>query len=67
MVNGLGPHLRNGGSGHQPDSPPPYRTRPPSLEHPQDIAVDGGDIYRQQNVCNIIENVSSLRLTTFSV
>lgn len=38
VVNGLCLHLRYSGSENRAE-PPSYRTRPPSLEHPQDIAV----------------------------
>jgi hypothetical protein len=45
-----GPSAANGldlrqysGPENRPDSPPPYRTRPPSLEHPQDISVSNSD------------------------
>jgi len=42
MVNGLALHFGDGDSEHLADSPPPYRTRPPSLEHPQNniVSVD---------------------------
>ena len=39
MANGLALHFWDGDSEHLADSPPPYRTRPPSLEHPQDNTV----------------------------
>ena len=39
IVNGLALHFGEGGSEHLADSPPPYRTRPSSLEHPQDNTV----------------------------
>jgi hypothetical protein len=47
LVNGLCLHLPYG-SERRADSPPPYRTRPPSLEHPQGITVSGGCIHRRQ-------------------
>lgn len=40
--NGLCLHLPYSGSENHADFPPSYRTRPPSLEHPQDIRVSGG-------------------------
>ena len=44
IANGLALHFGDGGSEHLADSPPPYRTRPSSLEHPQDntVSVDSG-------------------------
>ncbi|KAH9997738.1 hypothetical protein BJV74DRAFT_768257 [Russula compacta] len=39
MLNGLCLDLRHSAFKHRVDSPPPYRTRSPSLEHPHDITV----------------------------
>jgi hypothetical protein len=41
-ANGLD-HYQHSGPENRPDSPPPYRTRPSSLEHPRDITVSDGD------------------------
>ena len=47
VINGLALHLQDSSSGRLADSPPPYRTRPPSVEHPQDIAVSDDNTHRQ--------------------
>lgn len=41
-ANGLDLYQHSGPENRR-DSPPPYRTRPPSLEHPRDITVSDGD------------------------
>ena len=43
-VNGHCLHLPPRDAGNHVDLPPSYRTRPSSLEHPQDIPVSDGDI-----------------------
>lgn len=64
VINGLALHLQDSSFEHLTDSPPPYRTRPPSVEHPQDISVSDDNI-RQR--CNIDRDHISLRLSRFQV
>jgi len=52
-VNGLALHFGDGDSEHLADSPPPYRTRPPSLEHPQNNTVSDDNKVPTAVVCNI--------------
>ena len=51
MVNGLALHFGDGDSERLADSPPPYRTRPPSLEHPQSNTVSGANKVSTAVVC----------------
>jgi hypothetical protein len=46
VVNGLCLRLPVGDSENRTEMPPSYRTRPPSLEHPQDIPVSDCDMRR---------------------
>jgi hypothetical protein len=50
VINAL--HLQDSGSEHLTDSPPPYRTRPPSVENPQNITVSDDNL-RQQHTAVI--------------
>jgi len=66
VVNGLCLHLPPSGTENHADLPPSYRTRPSSLEHPQDITVSDSDIRRQQTSVIQIE-INHPLSTTLSV
>ena len=61
VVNGLCLHLSNSGSGNRADFPPSYRTRPPSLEHPQDGTVSDCNMRRQRASVISFETNTSFR------
>ncbi|KAI0257218.1 hypothetical protein BJV78DRAFT_19938 [Lactifluus subvellereus] len=51
------------GPENRPDSPPPYRTRPPSLEHPLGITVSDGDLLEASVLCmNLTRHLPSTSL-----
>ena len=51
------------GPENRPDSPPPYRTRPPSLEHPLGIPVsDGGPLEASVLCVNWTKHLASTSL-----
>lgn len=60
VINGLALHLQDSRYEHLTDSPPPYRTRPPSVESPQNIIVSDDNIHQQRAA--VIQ--SSIHLST---
>jgi len=65
VINGLALHLQDRSSEHLTDSPPPYRTRPPSVENPKNITVSDDNIHQQRTAVD--RDHISLRLSRFQV